>query len=140
MRHDVHRIDERSACPSGVYCASGRSGLRAAGPPSLRPRHSLRSALIAPPAAAASAQRGLRPSGPSPPHTELADRLGELRTPTLILWGEKDKLRGLPAARIFAARIPGSKLVSYPGVGHVPMEEIPERSAADALEFLTANG
>jgi len=30
--------------------------------------------------------------------------------------------------------------VSYPGVGHVPMEEIPERSAADALEFLTANG
>lgn len=73
-------------------------------------------------------------------HVELADRLSQIHTPTLILWGEKDKLRGLPAARIFAAKISGSKLVSYPGIGHVPMEEIPERSAADAMQFLTASG
>ena len=62
------------------------------------------------------------------------------RPPTLILWGEKDKLRGPPAARIFTSRIPGSKLVIYPGVGHIPMEETPERSATDAIEFLKTNG
>jgi pimeloyl-ACP methyl ester carboxylesterase len=85
-------------------------------------------------------RRAARLRNDAPLHVELAERLGELRTPTLILWGEKDKLRGPPAARIFTARIPGSKLVIYPGVGHLPMEERPARSAADALEFLKANG
>jgi pimeloyl-ACP methyl ester carboxylesterase len=85
-------------------------------------------------------RRAARLRNDAPPHVELADRLGEIRAPTLVLWGEKDKLRGLAAARIFVTRIPGSKLVSYPNVGHLPMEEIPERSATDALEFLKANG
>jgi pimeloyl-ACP methyl ester carboxylesterase len=67
-----------------------------------------------------------------------ADRLAEIRAPTLILWGEEDKLRGVEAARIFRERIQGAELVTYPGVGHVPMEEIPQQSAKDAMAFLLA--
>jgi hypothetical protein len=34
--------------------------------------------------------------------------------------------------------MPGAKLIIYPKVGHLPQLEIPQRSAADAAEFLTA--
>jgi len=65
-----------------------------------------------------------------------ADRLGEIRAPTLIIWGSDDKLVPVAAAEIFHARIPGSRVVVYPDVGHLPMEEVPARSAADALAFV----
>ena len=58
--------------------------------------------------------------------------------PTLILWGEDDLWIPLEHGRNFARDIEGSKLIVYPGVGHVPMEEVPEQSAADTREFLLA--
>jgi pimeloyl-ACP methyl ester carboxylesterase len=59
-------------------------------------------------------------------------------TPTLILWGAEDRL--IPAAngRWFALHIPGSRLIVYPGSGHLPMEEAPDRSAADFDAWLRA--
>jgi pimeloyl-ACP methyl ester carboxylesterase len=71
-----------------------------------------------------------------PVETTAADRLGEIHVPTLILWGEEDGMMPVDAGRIFHQRIAGSQLIEYPGVGHVPMEEIPERSAADVRAFL----
>jgi pimeloyl-ACP methyl ester carboxylesterase len=59
-----------------------------------------------------------------------------IRTPTLIIWGEEDKLIPFSAGRWFAANIPGSKLVSYTGVGHVPMEEAADRSAGDLISWM----
>ncbi len=64
-------------------------------------------------------------------------RLGEIRTPTLILWGAEDKLIPVSGADWFAARIPGSVKIVYPGIGHLPMEETPDRSAADLDAFLS---
>jgi pimeloyl-ACP methyl ester carboxylesterase len=64
-------------------------------------------------------------------------RLGEIRTPTLILWGAEDKLIPVSGADWFAARIPGSVKIVYPGIGHLPMEETPDRSAADLDVFLS---
>jgi pimeloyl-ACP methyl ester carboxylesterase len=65
-------------------------------------------------------------------------RLGELRMPTLILWGAKDRWI-LPAyGERFDADIPDSRLVVYPDLGHVPMEEDPVRTAAEVRRFLTA--
>lgn len=58
--------------------------------------------------------------------------------PTLILWGADDLWIPLEHGRNFARDIDGSQLVVYPGVGHVPMEEIPEQSAADTRTFLLA--
>jgi pimeloyl-ACP methyl ester carboxylesterase len=56
--------------------------------------------------------------------------------PTLILWGRDDSIINVKVADKFAETLPDSSLVIYDNVGHLPMEEIPERSAADVLAFL----
>lgn len=66
-----------------------------------------------------------------------AGRLGEIKVPTLIMWGAEDKLIPVSGADWFAARIPGSVKLVYPGIGHIPMEEAPDRSAADVDAFLS---
>ncbi len=59
-----------------------------------------------------------------------------VQAPTLILWGESDRWFGMDMAHRFKEDIPNAQLISYPGVGHVPMEEAPRISAEDALQFL----
>ncbi|MPZ65579.1 MAG: alpha/beta fold hydrolase [Pseudonocardiaceae bacterium] len=44
--------------------------------------------------------------------------LAGVRVPTLVLHGEADPLIRLAGARATAAAVPGSRLVSYPGMGH----------------------
>jgi pimeloyl-ACP methyl ester carboxylesterase len=68
-----------------------------------------------------------------------AELLPAIKVPTLILWGESDPLIEPAAAKKFAAAIPGSKLITYSKVGHLPQLEIPQRSAADVAAFLQAN-
>ncbi|MBU6177544.1 MAG: alpha/beta hydrolase [Bacteroidetes bacterium] len=60
----------------------------------------------------------------------------EIKTPTLVLWGEKDNLISVENAYQFNKDIKGSKLEVYPNVGHVPMEEIPERVAKSIMSFI----
>lgn len=81
-------------------------------------------------------RRATRLRAAAPVDLSAVDRLGEIRAPTLILWGGADKLVPVEAAEIFHARIPGSRVVVYPDVGHIPMEEVAARSAADTLAFL----
>jgi len=69
--------------------------------------------------------------------TRDRDKVGSIKTPTLILWGAEDKLTPVSGADWFAARIKGSTKVVYPGIGHMPMEETPDRSAADLDAFLS---
>lgn len=64
-------------------------------------------------------------------------RLGDIRMPTLILWGAEDKLIPASGADWFARQIPGSAKIVYPGIGHIPMEEAPDRTAADLDAFLS---
>ena len=71
---------------------------------------------------------------PSTPVTEESFRA--LRVPTLVMHGEDDRLIPIADGRSFAAAIPGARLVTYPGVGHLPMEQIPQRSAVDLRAFL----
>lgn len=59
-----------------------------------------------------------------------------IRTPTLVMHGEADTVIDVSAGRGLAAAIPGAKLITYPGVGHVPMEQIPDQSAKDLRAFL----
>ncbi len=66
----------------------------------------------------------------------LLDRLATLRIPTLVMAGEADRLVPVTHARRFADAIPGAGLVTYPGVGHVPMVELPDRSADDLRSWL----
>jgi pimeloyl-ACP methyl ester carboxylesterase len=60
----------------------------------------------------------------------------KVRAPTLILWGSLDRLIPVEHAERFRRAIPGASSIVYQGIGHVPMEEIPERSAADAGGFV----
>lgn len=59
-----------------------------------------------------------------------------IRTPTLILWGAQDRLIQVEHARRFHNDLPNSRLVIFPEAGHMPMEEIPRKSANVAERFL----
>jgi pimeloyl-ACP methyl ester carboxylesterase len=62
--------------------------------------------------------------------------IGKVSQPTLILWGERDRLIPPQTAQLFAASIAGSQVVVLPGLGHVPQEEDPQASLAAAKAFL----
>lgn len=65
-----------------------------------------------------------------------SDKVSRVKAPTLIMWGDTDRWIPPVNAANFARDIPDSTVVMYKGVGHVPMEEIPLRSAKDARTFL----
>lgn len=67
-----------------------------------------------------------------------AAKLPALKVPTLILWGREDKLIPVSVAEWFNKQIPGSRVTILDGIGHIPMEEAPDRSLAPALELLSA--
>jgi pimeloyl-ACP methyl ester carboxylesterase len=71
-----------------------------------------------------------------PRREATAADLSRIHVPTLVLFGQDDRL--IPAADgvKFHKAIPGATLIVYPGVGHVPMEQIPQRSAADLKAWL----
>ncbi len=73
-------------------------------------------------------------SGPREPVTRAT--FAKIKTPTLVMTGEADKVIPAAASRGLAGAIPGAKLITYPGVGHVPMEQIPDLSARDLKAFL----
>lgn len=64
--------------------------------------------------------------------------VGALKMPVLILWGEEDHLIPVTTAHVWNAAIPGSKLITYPATGHIPMEEVADKSAADVRVFLSS--
>jgi pimeloyl-ACP methyl ester carboxylesterase len=59
-----------------------------------------------------------------------------VRSEILLIWGARD--RWVPPAHIerWLEDAPHLQLRVYPGVGHVPMEEVPAQSASDAHRFL----
>jgi pimeloyl-ACP methyl ester carboxylesterase len=67
---------------------------------------------------------------------DLRDVLPRVAVPTLLLYGDKDVRSPLPVAEDLHARIPESRLVIMPGVGHVSNIEAPERFNAEVCGFL----
>ena len=55
---------------------------------------------------------------------------------TLLMWGEDDAWVPLELAEKWMTDIDQSQLIIYPTAGHVPMEELPEETVADAALFL----
>ena len=70
------------------------------------------------------------------PFGDDAARIRELKLPTLILWGGKDRLLVPEFGRRFARDIAGSRLVLFDDLGHVPQEEDPARTVAELKAFL----
>ncbi len=63
-------------------------------------------------------------------------RLAEIRVPTLILWGEQDRLIPPCWGQAFHQAMPGSRLVTFPALGHVPQEEDPAATLAALRDWL----
>ena len=60
----------------------------------------------------------------------------KLMQPTLILWGDQDRLIPVANAHKFQRDLPNDTMVVFPGVGHVPMEERPELVIPIVIQFL----
>lgn len=67
---------------------------------------------------------------------DKSDEIKNIRAKTLIMWGKEDAWIPLEQAYVFKQKLPDNQLIVYPNTGHVPMEEIPEKTANDALKFL----
>ncbi len=65
-----------------------------------------------------------------------ADRLAQLKQPTLILWGGRDRLVPPPAGEEMQRRIPGSQRQVFEALGHVPQEEDPVATVRPVQAFL----
>ncbi len=76
--------------------------------------------------------RASQRAGSKSRHAELA----QLQLPTLILWGSQDPWIPLSSGRQFQELIPGSVLVEFAHLGHVPMEEDPANTVVPVLGFL----
>lgn len=63
--------------------------------------------------------------------------LAKIVAPTLLLWGEQDALIPIANAQDYLSAIPNAILVSLPGLGHVPFEELPAASLLPVAEFLS---
>ena len=66
----------------------------------------------------------------------VEDRLGEIRVPTLLVWGKDDRITPTDVAERFHARIRGSQLVYLPNCGHAPMLERPDAFNAAVGDWL----
>jgi pimeloyl-ACP methyl ester carboxylesterase len=56
----------------------------------------------------------------------LASRLQGLRVPTLVAWGDSDRMIDPEVGRAYARAIPGATFHLMPGTGHLPQIETPE--------------
>jgi pimeloyl-ACP methyl ester carboxylesterase len=68
---------------------------------------------------------------------DFRDRLAEIACPTLIVWGDSDRVITPRDADRFAELIPGSRKVVFADTGHLPMLERPAAFNALLDEFLS---
>jgi len=70
------------------------------------------------------------------PMGQYAEDVKKVKQPVLILWGGQDRLIPPDNAQRFAHDLPGSQLVVFDDLGHVPQEEDPARTLAAVQAFL----
>jgi pimeloyl-ACP methyl ester carboxylesterase len=68
---------------------------------------------------------------------DFRERLGEIACPTLIVWGDSDRVITARDADLFAELIPGSRKVVFEDTGHVAMLERPAEFNSLLAEFLS---
>jgi 3-oxoadipate enol-lactonase len=66
------------------------------------------------------------------------DRLEQIDLPTLVIHGDVDRLLGYPNGRQIASLIPGARLETLAGVGHMFWWEQPQRAAELIREHVLA--
>lgn len=66
----------------------------------------------------------------------LKDRLDRIAAPTLVLWGEQDRVIPSALGRALAAGIPRSAFLTVPHAGHSVQEEAPDEVNRLLIKFL----
>jgi len=62
--------------------------------------------------------------------------LSTIRVPTLVIWGEEDRLIPPDQTRSMVARVKGCRGVGIPAAGHLPSLEAPEAFASEIDQLL----
>jgi 3-oxoadipate enol-lactonase len=70
------------------------------------------------------------------PEWPAVERLGEIRVPTLAIWGDADEPVTAQLGELLAARVPGARRVVLDGVDHFVPMRAPERFGVELLAFL----
>ncbi|QUS61674.1 alpha/beta hydrolase [Synechocystis sp. PCC 7339] len=65
----------------------------------------------------------------------FSQQLGQIASPSLIIWGKQDKILGTKAPEQFRRLLPQSQLLWLDTCGHVPHLEQPEATAAALRQF-----
>lgn len=60
----------------------------------------------------------------------------DISVPTLIIWGEHDKIVPISLGKKLSADIPGASFTVIDDCGHAPQEELPEQTASVVKAFL----
>jgi pimeloyl-ACP methyl ester carboxylesterase len=76
----------------------------------------------------------------TPPAQNKISLLKNILHPTLILWGDQDKLIPISAAYMFQELLKNDTLIVLNGVGHVPMEENPIATSKAIQDFISKPG
>ena len=73
-----------------------------------------------------------------PDLNELEHSLPKIRNyPTLLMWGTRDRAVSFQSAQRLSENFQDCRVVTFPGVGHLPYEEEPEKFNQALIKFLT---
>ncbi|GAB3928832.1 alpha/beta hydrolase [Microlunatus endophyticus] len=68
----------------------------------------------------------------------LTDRLAKITVPTLVVWGDHDRMIDPEIGKAYAASIPGARFELISDTGHLPQLEAPRTFAALLGDFIAA--
>jgi pimeloyl-ACP methyl ester carboxylesterase len=66
----------------------------------------------------------------------FAARLGEITHPTLVLWGEEDRVFPIAVGEELLQTIKGSRFIRIPNAGHIPQWERPDLVNQELITFI----
>lgn len=69
---------------------------------------------------------------------DFSSRLGEIKVPTLVVWGRHDTICPAAEQRAMLALVSNARLIEYADAGHAMHWEEPQRFARDLRHFVTA--
>jgi pimeloyl-ACP methyl ester carboxylesterase len=66
----------------------------------------------------------------------LIERLGQIKAPALIVWGDQDRVLHVSCAEVFRQGVKSAELLVLPGVGHMPLVESARECATVWTQFV----
>ncbi|HEV3273385.1 MAG TPA: alpha/beta hydrolase [Candidatus Dormibacteraeota bacterium] len=69
----------------------------------------------------------------------LRGRLANITVPTLVVWGDSDRIADPEYGRAWAAAIPGATFILLTATGHVPQIETPKQLLTPVWDFAAAH-